>query len=51
MEPITRQHLKADIFDAYEESQHQLQQAKEELISAAIFGGLITLLMIGAFTN
>ncbi|KZR80683.1 hypothetical protein PMIT1342_02643 [Prochlorococcus marinus str. MIT 1342] len=48
---LTKQDLKKDIWDAYQASQSQLKQAKEEIIPAAIFGGLVTLLLIGALTN
>ena len=48
---ITKQHLKTEIYEAYKASQDQLKQAKEELLPAAIFGGLVTLLITGALTN
>ncbi len=48
---ITKQHLKNEIFEAYQASQNQLKQAREELLPAAIFGGLVTLLLTGALTN
>ena len=48
---ITKQHLKNEIYDAYQTSQNQLKQAREELLPAAIFGGLITALLIGAITG
>ena len=48
---ITKQHLKNEIFEAYQASQDQLNQAKEELLSAGIFGGLIAALLIGAITG
>ena len=48
---ITKQHLKSEIFEAYQASQHQLKQAREELLPAGILGGLISLLLVGALTN
>ena len=48
---ITKQHLKAEIYEAYKASQANLKQAREELLPAAIFGGLITALLIGAITG
>jgi len=48
---ITKQHLKNEIYEAYQASQNQLNQAREELLPAAIFGGLATLLLTGALTN
>ncbi len=48
---LTKQDLKNDIWDAYQATQNQLKHAKEELLPAAIFGGLITLLLTGALTN
>ena len=48
---LTKQDLKKDIWDAYQVTQNQLNQAREELLLAAIFGGLITLLLTGALTN
>ena len=48
---ITKQHLKTEIYEAYKASQDQLKQAREELLPAAIFGGLIAVLLIGAITG
>jgi len=48
---ITKQHLKNELYEAYQASQHQLKQAREELLPAGIFGGLISLLLVGAMTN
>ncbi|KZR62584.1 MULTISPECIES: hypothetical protein [Prochlorococcus] len=48
---ITKQHLKKDIYEAYQASQDQLKQSREELLPAGILGGLITLLLTGALTN
>tara|TARA_B100000959_G_scaffold244445_1_gene268391 strand:+ start:153 stop:359 length:207 start_codon:yes stop_codon:yes gene_type:complete len=48
---ITKQHLKSEIYEAYQASQHQLQMAREELLPAGLFGGLITALLIGAILN
>ncbi len=48
---ITKQHLKSEIYEAYQASQHQLQMAREELLPAGLFGGLITALFIGAILN
>ena len=48
---ITKQHLKSEIYEAYQASQYQLQMAREELLPAGIFGGLIAALLIGAMTN
>ena len=48
---ITKQHLKSEIYEAYQASQHQLQTAREELLPAGLFGGLITALLIGAILN
>jgi len=48
---ITRQHLKNEIYEAYQATQNQLKQAREELLPAGIFGGLISLLLVGALTN
>ncbi len=48
---LTKQDLKKDIYEAYQASQNQLKQAREELLPAAIFGGLVTLLLTGALTN
>ena len=48
---ITKQHLKNEIYEAYQASQDQLSQAKEELLPAGILGGLVTLLLTGAVTN
>ena len=48
---ITKQHLKNEIYEAYQASQDQLKQAKEELLSAGIFGGLIAALLIGAIAG
>ena len=48
---ITKQHLKSEIYEAYQATQHQLQMAREELLPAGLFGGLITALLIGAVTN
>ncbi len=48
---LTKQDLKKDIWDAYQSSQNQLKQAREELLPAALFGGLVTLLLTGALTN
>ncbi len=45
---ITKQHLKSEIYEAYRASQHQLKQAREELLPAGILGGLISLLLVGA---
>ncbi len=49
--PITKQNLKNEIYEAYQATQNQLKQAREELLPAAIFGGLITLLVNGVLTN
>ena len=48
---ITKQHLKSEIYEAYQASQHQLKQAREELLPAGILGGVISLLLVGALTN
>ena len=48
---ITKQHLKSEIYEAYQATQHQLQMAREELLPAGLFGGLITALLIGAILN
>ena len=48
---LTKQDLKKDIYEAYQASQHQLQMAREELLPAGLFGGLITALLIGAILN
>ncbi len=48
---ITKQHLKNEIYEAYQASQHQLKQAREELLPAGILGGLVSLLLVGALTN
>ena len=48
---ITKQHLKSEIYEAYQATQHQLKQAREELLPAGILGGLISLLLVGALTN
>ncbi len=48
---ITKQHRKNEIYEAYQASQHQLKQAREELLPAGILGGLIAALLIGAMTN
>ena len=48
---LTKQDLKKDIYEAYQASQNQLKQTREELLPAAIFGGLVTLLLTGALTN
>ena len=48
---ITKQHLKSEIYEAYQASQYQLKQAREELLPAGIFGGLISLLLVGALLN
>ncbi len=48
---ITKQHLKSEIYEAYQATQHQLQTAREELLPAGLFGGLITALLIGAILN
>ena len=48
---ITKQHLKNEIYEAYQASQHQLQMAREELLPAGILGGFISLLLVGALTN
>ena len=48
---ITKQHLKNEIYEAYLSSQNQLNQAREELLPAGIFGGLIAALLIGAITG
>ena len=48
---ITQQHLKSEIYEAYQASQYQLQMAREELLPAGIFGGLISLLLVGAILN
>ena len=48
---ITKQHLKSEIYEAYQASQHQFKQAREELLPAGILGGLISLLLVGALTN
>ena len=48
---LTKQHLKNEIYEAYQASQDQLKQAREELLPAAIFGGLVSLLLVGALTN
>ena len=48
---ITKQHLKSEIYEAYQASQNQLKQAREELLPAGILGGLISLLLVGALTN
>ena len=48
---ITKQHLKNEIYEAYKASQDQLKQAREELLPAGIFGGLIAALLIGAITG
>ena len=48
---ITKQHLMNEIYQAYQASQHQLKQAREELLPAGILGGLISLLIVGALTN
>ena len=48
---ITQQHLKSEIYEAYQASQHQLKQAREELLPAGILGGFIALLLVGAMTN
>ncbi len=48
---ITKQHLKTEIYEAYQASQHQLQMAREELLPAGILGFFISLLLVGALTN
>ena len=48
---ITKQHLKNEIYEAYQVTQNQLNQAREELLPAGIFGGLIAALLIGAITG
>ncbi|ABM77655.1 hypothetical protein [Prochlorococcus marinus] len=48
---LTKQDLKKDIYEAYKTSENQLKQAREELLPAAILGGLVTLLLTGALTN
>jgi len=48
MTQVTKQHLKGEIFDAYEVTQHQLHLAQEELLAAAIFGALTGALIMAA---
>ncbi|KZR73042.1 hypothetical protein PMIT1318_00630 [Prochlorococcus marinus str. MIT 1318] len=48
---LTKQNLKKDIWDAYQASQDQLSQAREELLPAALFGGVITLLIVLPMAN
>ena len=48
---ITKQHPKTEIYEAYKACQDQLKQAREELLPAGIFGGLIAALLIGAITG
>ena len=48
---INKQHLKSEINEAYQASQHQIKMAREELLPAGLFGGLITALLIGTILN
>ncbi|KZR70575.1 hypothetical protein PMIT1313_00395 [Prochlorococcus marinus str. MIT 1313] len=48
---LTKKDLKKVIYKAYQTSQNQLKQAPEELLPAAMPGGLITLLLSRALTS